>query len=166
MAMTTAYWINWDAQMLEIPAIKHITAVVEQPEKFGLTKGYIEKKYAEYDEPVGLEGRARDDIIRIIVGMGFIRVRLYRTHWSVTVHEINAITEAALGGWADVAKDNKQAGKYMDVKILELATNAIHDYTVEGIYNEFYDADDEFVQVESLSEFSIPQINITNELTG
>ena len=158
MAMTTAYWINRDAQMLEIPAIKHITAVVEQPEKFGLTKGYIEKKYAEYNEPVGLEGRARDDIIRIIVGMGFIRVRLYRTHWSVTVHELNARTEVALGGWADVAKDNKQAGKYMNVKILELATDAKHNYTVESIYNEFYDVDNDIVRVSDLSEFYLPEV--------
>jgi len=158
MAMSTAYWINTSGQILEIPASKHIAAVVQQPEKFGLTKEYIQQKFAEYGEPVGIEGKAREEIIRKLVEDGFVRVRLYRNYWSITINKLDTRTKNILGSWAEIAKENKQAGQYMDVKILELTTDKMHTMTVRDVYFELYESSFNLIPVNSLCEFTTPRL--------
>lgn len=154
MAVSVAYWINKRGQVLELPVEKHITAVVQQPEKFGLTKEYVQKKYADHGEPVGLEGHAREELIREIVESGFIRVRLYPQFWSVTINRLDSPTKKALSNWAEVARENKQAGKYMPVKIVALADDSVHKHTIDDLYYEFMESASGTLEwVNSLSEF-------------
>ena len=163
MAMDTAYWINPYGQILEMKTSKHITEVVNDPEKFGLTKEYIEKKYAEYGEPVGFEGKAREDIMRVVIKQGYARIRAYRAFWSVTINKLDNKTKKSLGAWAEIAKENKQMGSYAPVKILELESDTMHNSTVREIYFELYE-DSCLTIVTTLSEFTIPRINFKSYL--
>lgn len=155
-AMSVAYWLNPYGQILELPVKDHISAIISQPEKFGLTKEYVTGLYAKFGEPVGVEGKAREQIIREVVSAGFIRIRLYRQFWSVTVNRLDNKTKKALSNWAEVAKENKQAGKYHPVKILELATDKQSTFDVNTIYYDFTESADSSLQwVNNLSEFHI-----------
>jgi len=56
----------------------HIDAIIKNPSKFGLSASEIEKTYEKYNEPMGIEGKAREEIIINVVKRGWIRVRRYR----------------------------------------------------------------------------------------
>jgi hypothetical protein len=49
--------------------------VLEKPEKFGLTKEELRKFYESYGEPLGHEGRAREEIIKRLMRKKWIRIR-------------------------------------------------------------------------------------------
>lgn len=51
--------------------------VISSPEKFGLTREYIEEQYEAYGEKIGTEGKARENIIRKLMFAGFTRIRKY-----------------------------------------------------------------------------------------
>lgn len=156
MALSVAYWVNPYGQILELPVQNHISAIISQPEKFGLTKGYVEQLYKSFGEPVGVEGKAREQIIRDLVAKGFIRIRLYPQFWSVTVNRLDSKTKKALSNWAEVARENKQAGKYADVRIVELATDKMHKFEIGDIYYGFMEsASGSLEWVSTLSEFQI-----------
>lgn len=163
MALSTAYWINPYGEILEMKTSKHITEVVQQPEKFGLTKEYIKQKFEEFGEPVGFEGKAREVIMRDVISQGYIRIRAYRNFWSVTINTLDNKTKNSLGAWAEIAKENKQMGKFAPVKLLELKTDKMHDTTVNDIYFELYESSC-LKFVETISEFTIPQITFKSYL--
>ena len=114
----TAYWINPYGQIINIGADKHIGQVVKNPEKFGVTREYLESVFEKHGEPWGSEGNAREEIIKHIMEKGFIRIRLYRNFWSVQTWDFNSRTRKALEKWAEEAMNDKHAGPYMPVKLV------------------------------------------------
>ena len=55
----------------------HVTAILEEPERFGMTRPAIDEIYAAQGENIGNEGRARDEVIRRAVENGWVRIRRY-----------------------------------------------------------------------------------------
>ena len=52
-------------------------------------------------EKIGLEGRARREILLHLIDQGFIRIRKYKNHWKVNVKDLYADTAAIfLHRWA------------------------------------------------------------------
>jgi hypothetical protein len=81
----------------------HIQTVISNPGKFGITAQEIEAAYAKHCEPVGVEGLARDEILRGLIAKGWIRLRRYikpREQWSATVAQLDERTRALLREWA------------------------------------------------------------------
>lgn len=80
-----AYWIK-DNKIIDIKDIKHITFLLKCPQDFGFSKEEIEKLYDRYNEPVGLEGKAREEIIKRAAEKGWIRARHYagrNDYWTI-----------------------------------------------------------------------------------
>ncbi|MGO9116852.1 MAG: hypothetical protein ACLQPD_04480 [Desulfomonilaceae bacterium] len=70
----------------------HINTVILNPRRFGLTSQEIESEYSQYSEPLGVEGTAREKILRAIIVRGWIRLRRYvrpQEKWSATVHKLD-----------------------------------------------------------------------------
>ena len=161
----TAYWINPYGQILNIGAGKHITQVTDAPEKFGVTREYLEAKFKEYGEPWGSEGKAREDIIKDIMKKGFIRIRLYPNRfWSIQTWDFNKRTRTALQKWAEEALEDPKAGKYMPVKLVSFAgqwqnteldiTDVYYGKLPGGFLEEFDFSDDyEPCFVKTINEF-------------
>lgn len=55
--------------------ITHIHDLVENPEVFGFSKKEIEDTYNKYNEEIGSEGKAREEIISKAMANGWIRMR-------------------------------------------------------------------------------------------
>lgn len=84
-----AYWISPKNEVINVPTV-HIDTVITNPETFGLTKEGIQKIYDSYGEPLGSEGKAREEIILDLVRKGWIRIRQYRNQgWSVNVGKLS-----------------------------------------------------------------------------
>lgn len=80
-----AYWVRGKRIYKTDPEI-HITYVINNPERFEITKEYINDIYNKYNENVGREGKAREEIIKKVSQNGWIRVRHYtrpRDYWSI-----------------------------------------------------------------------------------
>ncbi len=89
-----AYWISPGGIYLRVQT-SHIAAVLTDPEKFRCTRDQLLEVYQKNGEPVGLEGRDREEIIRdLILPPGWIRARRYFTkhdeRWSFTVEQFDA----------------------------------------------------------------------------
>ena len=72
----------WISPKLEVKQVSrtHINDVISNPEGFGLTKEEIDQEYAKHNEPLGLEGLARRDIIKHLLGEGWVRATYDQNH--------------------------------------------------------------------------------------
>jgi hypothetical protein len=68
-----AYFINPFGKVVSTNGRSHISMIIAEPEKFGFTKDYIQDAYDKYKEKLGVEGTAREDLIK---GLGFNAVRI------------------------------------------------------------------------------------------
>lgn len=81
----------------------HINTVILDPPMFGITTQRIESIYAKYNESLGIEGSAREEILCELIMRGWIRLRRYikpREQWSVTVNDLDNRTRLRLHHWA------------------------------------------------------------------
>jgi len=72
--MYDAYWVSPVGEMLPVKST-HIEEVVKNPKIFGITHAYIKKVYKKYRETVGLEGKARDEIVESLLNKRWMRIR-------------------------------------------------------------------------------------------
>lgn len=118
-----AYWINPTGKILNVGGTKHIDQIIKAPEKFGFTFKDIEELHEKYGERIGMEGKAREELIKEAMRKDFIRIRLYpNVQWSVNLWRLTSNAEKALMIWAKEASKNRMAGPHMPVKILEFKT--------------------------------------------
>ena len=76
---TRAYWIFPESSILDVSS--HHMAVIRSPEEFGETTQTIHDTYERYGERLGLEGKARSEILTRVIQRGFIRIRENRNVW-------------------------------------------------------------------------------------
>jgi len=83
-----AFWIK-GKEIIPVGTI-HIRYIMDNPEKFNLTKEEIWAWYDRNKEKRGLEGKTREQIIRKVAEDGWIRVRHYirpRDFWSIQTYD-------------------------------------------------------------------------------
>ena len=83
-----AFWISPDGEITPVGR-NHISEVIGNPIKFGMTREEIERAYERHGEPLGLEGMAREEIIKNLIGRGWIRIRDYGQYLSVQVRSMD-----------------------------------------------------------------------------
>lgn len=124
--ITYAFWVSPKGKItggLE----SHIAMVIKAPEKFGLTREWIDEKYKEYGERIGVEGKAREEIIREILKEGFIRIRKYKNdEWVINVHRISKRNKERITKWAEKITekgiDGIKASRMDQARITDMGT--------------------------------------------
>jgi hypothetical protein len=79
-----AFWLRGD-DLYEVRST-HIRFVIENPDLFDIPTEEIHRIYREQGEPIGFEGRARKEIIAMLIENGWIRIRHYvrpQDYWTV-----------------------------------------------------------------------------------
>lgn len=119
---TIAFWISPKGQVYGGSTEKHINMIMQSPKKFGYSEEEIDRIYQKYDEPKGVEGKAREEIVRNVILKGFIRIRRYvNKFYSINAANWDSKTKDHLFGWAlDMITGKngvKETDKYMSVKI-------------------------------------------------
>ncbi|MBI5251792.1 MAG: hypothetical protein HY912_20050 [Desulfomonile tiedjei] len=121
MTISAAFFLSPNGHLVHVPQ-NHISTVIAEPENFGLTREEIEALYREYGERVGVEGKARREILLKIIADGWIRIRRYpNKYWSVTAASLIPLVQDRLREWAGkmLAGINgfKESDRYMPVKV-------------------------------------------------
>lgn len=101
----------------------HVHDIIQDPTKFGFTSDFVADMYAKYNERMGSEGRAREELIKLSLQRGWIRFRRYKNYWSLTLHRLNKSTIENIKAWIRGMVKNGVMGKYDDLKILEVQTD-------------------------------------------
>ena len=109
--------------------INHINTVIKYSDKFGYSRDRIEEICRYHNERIGLEGKARLEIIVDLVRKGWIRVRRYSNRWSITVWQLTKevkqlLCEFVLRVW-DGEYGDRRVDKYMPFWITEICNKKI-----------------------------------------
>lgn len=104
---TEAYFISPQGEIIRTP-MKHITSVLTEPEKFGLNKEVIEFIYKRFGERMGQEGKAREEILKLLFNQGWTRLRRYGDNfWTVNVNKLTPKVKGYLSKWAQAMLKGK-----------------------------------------------------------
>ena len=72
---TDVFFLSPDGEIVPVYEGRHINAIIKYPEVFGFTSRGLEKVFKKFDEDMGDEGRAREEIMINVISRGWIRVR-------------------------------------------------------------------------------------------
>jgi len=133
-----AYWIlpkrvNGKS-FISVPT-RHINDIIKHPKKFGETKKSVENEYKRHNEPVGLEGKAREKIIQRVLKRGFGRVRfdVREQKWSIQIWRLSPKYNDRIFEFAMDASKLKNVSKESEVFIHTLDNNRMIRTTLKGI---------------------------------
>jgi hypothetical protein len=80
--MRNGYWMKNtgvnDILLINIGQKSHISFLNRNPNLFNLSSEEVKRQYACYSEPIGYEGRARNDLMIMALKNGWIRVRNHK----------------------------------------------------------------------------------------
>ena len=126
--MTQAYFVCPDSNLINVSS-SHIDTVINGPEAFGCTGEEINSIYERFGEPIGLEGKAREVILKHLIQKGWMRIRKYNNHWIINVNNIDSRINDSLCSWAknviNVGLTGKTEYKYAVVRINSFASSAV-----------------------------------------
>jgi hypothetical protein len=95
-----AYWLGPNGEERTLHFQSHIGDVIAHPDAFAVAPEWIAEVYRRHHEPLGVEGLARQEIVRVLLRRGWIRVRWQPEVWQVTCRELDDATRARLAAWA------------------------------------------------------------------
>ena len=121
------FWLKettvYHTLIVDIGFHSHIRYLIRNHSAFQISKATIEKNYAKYNERMGFEGRAREELMITALTNGWIRVRHHLSpydHWIIQcdgLRERKVITDSFLN-WA---LESHIISDYQTVLILDLS---------------------------------------------
>lgn len=130
----TAYWYK-HGKIIKVDHL-HITDVVDNPEKFDLTKDYIKETYKKYNENIGTEGKAREEIMIEAMKKGWIRIRQsflrQGTVWILQFADYNKQKKDLKGLVEYLLLDKKEMKNYDVLRLLS------YDGKTDETYDPYY----------------------------
>ena len=174
---TVAYWISPRGEVVEVTT-NHIDVVIKNPAKFGLKIDQIQAVYDKFDEPLGQEGKAREEIIVALVKKGYIRVRKYGNQgYSLNIGKMTKKVKDILFDWATKMINTgingmKEKDVYSDVHITSFTDSYDQHLTIKDVANDIlYECTENFnpsnsvVIVESAEDFTYePKKRLVDDL--
>jgi len=132
-------FISPEGELVEVRQ-SHINTVILHPARFGKTTQEIQSIYAQHKERVGIEGVAREEILREIISRGWIRLRRYvhpQEKWSATVNKLDPRSRVLLQEWAEEMLNGtlgfREDDPYKPVVITALTSGDVQSHTVEAL---------------------------------
>jgi len=113
-----AYWISPKGKILGVE-ITHIQFIIKNPVFFSLPKEYIEEIYKKHNENLGLEGDAREEIMKNLINCkGWIRIRRSNNFWTAQLS--NNFTENViyLKKFAEFMVTKFEISKFTEVRVI------------------------------------------------
>lgn len=156
---THAFFINPTGKILDIGSTKHITYIVDYPEKFGYTKEELKSIYEKYGEHFGTEGKAREEIIEDITRKGFVHIRQYRNYWAINFYDLNSRTRKMLSSWAEYIID-KKIDRHGPCNLFSFRLmNYVEKTTVQKLYYEMNENVQDTKEDHMLNSISLKEEN-------
>lgn len=156
-SIKAAFFISPSRKIVYAPTT-HIDMILKNPEKFGFTREKLEKIYAKYDEKIGVEGKAREEIIQSLIKKGWIHIRrISNRQWNISVNKITKKVKDLIYDWANKIIKGvdgfREDDVYMPVYLWSLSGSDSKMTTVDGISKddlyekyEFFDSENMLIE--------------------
>lgn len=131
-AKSAGYWVHGDS-VYDLPMGIHIQFIEENPELFHISPEEIKQTYAKYNEKPGVEGKAREEIIKKVSLEGWVRVRHYirPDYWSIQCDSIRRRTHT-IENFLHWAFEHKVMRPSDEAAITGFADNSREEYAWEN----------------------------------
>jgi hypothetical protein len=154
---TNAFFLSPKGTLIPVHK-KHINDVIKYPKKFGLSKAKIQEVFDRYGEPLGFEGKARNEILVNLIRSGWIRMRNCpkQGFWAVNVFKLTNRVKSSLQQWASALVKNKSVDRYAEVRIADEDNNKANLSLADVAQDALYSASSHEVElkiVSSIKEF-------------
>jgi len=129
------FWLSPKGELIGTSS-SHIQDIINNPSKFGVSDDLIQKTYDKYDEPVGKEGDAREELISMALTRGWIRVRKYSRpsdYWSVTVNSLDRKTKENIESWVNAFEKEGIMGRGTEIRVLEMRSDRLKRVEVADV---------------------------------
>ncbi len=131
------YYIAPSGDIIELDT-SHIDLIIKHPEKFLMTKREVEDTYKKYNEPLGTEGKAREEILSKLLKSNWIRIRhIPKTDsFTVQVNRLDKRKKDQIAAFANEAIHGLRGRQYhsnTDVKVMDLSTNLLGSWTLDAL---------------------------------
>jgi hypothetical protein len=136
--MANAYWIGPRGQIIDVP-MRHIGNVISDPKKFGLDKPFISKIYRKYHEPMGREGKAREEIMILLMKNGWIRVRKGMNEWVVQVWNLTDARKNYIWDFIVTGMKKGQLHKYSQVTVQDIRDHHVVSSSVDELVKSLFE---------------------------
>lgn len=147
MAKGNAYWIDPYGKTINVGTNDHIDFIVKHPDRFRLRSGDVDAIYKKHGEIKGRDGKAREELIKLVSVKGYIRIRDYGNFWSATVGTLGTKEKRRLADWADKEqKRNSRVTDFTDLKILDVKKDRQKTYSFKEVKYELFEG----VQIEEV----------------
>lgn len=124
-----AYWTSPDGKVYGFSGT-HIQDVIKNPKRFGLTIDQIQKIYTKHKEKMGLEGKAREEIMKSLMDKGWVRIRSHRRgSWIIQAGHWARRVKNGIFNWVIDAIDTG-VSKFDDVMIQTLKPQLNMSYSL------------------------------------
>ena len=136
----SAYWISPKGKILPMDNSFHIQEVINNPPAFGYSEKEIVDLYDSYGEEIGVEGKAREDIMQDLFKDGWFRIRNYNRpdRWIINVSNISKKAKDIIRFWSKKMIDIGHS-KFDDV-IIDLPSGrkqySMQDLSADILYME------------------------------
>ena len=117
--MENAFWISPGGKIYEVPAT-HIEFITDNSSLFGLTQERIKAAYRKHGEKPGLEGKARREIMEMVIKNGWTRIRKKRNSWTIEAFRLDGRTDAAIKKW--LLENKEPLGPNPEINVTELSS--------------------------------------------
>ena len=139
----------------------HIESVLKHPEKFRTTKKELQEIYDKYDEPYGLEGKAREEILSNFIKEGWIRLRYIPRNdmFTAQLDKLNKRKKDWLYGFAKEALEGIKGIKNSpntEMSIIDLKGNILAHHSLKELSQDVLYKTAKKQKVISFEEYVIP----------
>ena len=145
----------------------HIGTVIAHPSKFGLKKADIESEYKKHGEKMGIEGNAREMILKRLTKKGWIRLRRYPQYWSIQFARMNRKIMKTIARFASSIL--KGIGKYKEkdkyIPIIAMGFEDGYQKKVELDYVAQTGTFNESIEMITIEEHDTSDMSLADVLT-
>lgn len=134
--LNVGLWLTPAGEYIKVQT-NHVADIIANPSKFGVTFEFIKELYNRHGEPLGVEGHAREELIKLILQRGWVRIRNYRNYWSVTVDRLSKKVSENIRNWIDSFIKDGIMGKYADIKIYEVIPDRMQTFDAINIVTKY-----------------------------
>lgn len=160
-------WLSPTGEYLKVDT-NHARDIISNPSKFGVTYDFIKNLYNKHGEDLRQEGEAREELIRLVLQRGWVRIRNYRNYWSVTVHKLTPKVKDNIRNWVGTFVKREIMGKFADLKILETVNDRLQTVEANDIINfrleEGVTEMEDYKAINETSFDSLPDIELLTEV--
>ena len=132
-----AYWISPSGKISGVNTT-HIQSIIKNPNHFGLTLDYIKKEYENFNEQLGIEGQAREKIMKNLLKSGWIRIRKARNFYTVQIDKLTNKIKDYLQSFTSKMIDSG-ISKWNEIKLMtstSMKQKSFDEISKDVLFNE------------------------------